>query len=801
MALAALFLILVSEGTVYYVDADGGDDANPGTVDAPWKSVAKVNASQHLLRPGDRVLFRRGRVFPGPLLVETSGSPELPITYGSYGDGSKPELTGFATPGPWKPAGTGLWEAPCATPVHVLTVDGIARAMGRTPNSGYLTVDSHVGKTSITDADLPPGDWIGAEVVIRKYRWVIDRNRVTGQSGRTLSYASASVYEAVNGHGYFLQNHPRTLDAFGEWFFDPAARTLRLFCGEQNPAVLQVRVGAVNTLIAAATRHDLVFSDLRLTGANQAAINLDSSTRITVRGCDVRWSGVNAVQGVRAQRLTLEDCTIEDTNNDAILLQDGVSHCVVRRVAIRNTGMIPGMGGSGDGTYNAITMAGGSDNLIEAFTITNTGYIPVHFGGSRITIQNGVIDGYASVKDDSGGIYTWTGATDRTKYADRRILNNLILNSRGATDGAVGTPKGFGIYLDDAASEVEVRGNTVARTSAGIFLHNAHHCRITGNTFFDNDVQLLIAHDDIAPEAEAAIRGVTFTGNTLISRTPGQLVMSATSKTDDFAQFGTFDRNVYARPADPALIVEQGVKDALPQAYDLEGRRAVTGLDAGTVPAAVTIAPYAIRALGPDLVPGGDFHKPLKNVSTWSKAKNSELAWSEGPLDGGCLQHRCKAPTATGQTSLLMVPAGALAAGKRYLLRFTILGSADHGSVHVRLRDIDRPWGYLTDPQTVKVDRTRRECEVLFTSASDRPGSQIEWSFNDRDGNFWLDNVRLQEATVQDADPGLFRLETNPTDLPRTVRLEGAWVDVAGKSTAGSLTLPPRGSLVLLRKD
>ena len=51
-------------------------------------------------------------------------------------------------------------------------------------------------------------------------------------------------------------------------------------------------------------------------------------------------------------------------------------------------------------------------------------------------------------------------------------------------------------------------------------------------------------------------------------------ILSASSVTDDLSKFGTFERNVYARPADQTLIVEHSVKGGLPQAYDLEGRRA-----------------------------------------------------------------------------------------------------------------------------------------------------------------------------------------------------------------------------------
>jgi len=84
-------------GNVYYVDSVGGTDSNPGTSEgAPWKSVAKVNAAA--LAPGDSVLFKAGRVWRETLVLSYSGTAGAPITFGSYGQGSRPILTGSRAP-------------------------------------------------------------------------------------------------------------------------------------------------------------------------------------------------------------------------------------------------------------------------------------------------------------------------------------------------------------------------------------------------------------------------------------------------------------------------------------------------------------------------------------------------------------------------------------------------------------------------------------------------------------------------------------------------------------------------------
>lgn len=78
--------------TSYYVSSTTGDDNNPGTKDAPWKSLEKISAA--FLFPGDTVLFLRGDTIKGHFVVNGSGSEEEPILITSYGEGEKPIISG-----------------------------------------------------------------------------------------------------------------------------------------------------------------------------------------------------------------------------------------------------------------------------------------------------------------------------------------------------------------------------------------------------------------------------------------------------------------------------------------------------------------------------------------------------------------------------------------------------------------------------------------------------------------------------------------------------------------------------------
>lgn len=77
----------------FYLDASTGDDSYDGaTPETAWQSMGRLETES--FGPGDRILFRRGEVFRGRFTLNGSGTPNLPLMIGAYGDGPKPHLAG-----------------------------------------------------------------------------------------------------------------------------------------------------------------------------------------------------------------------------------------------------------------------------------------------------------------------------------------------------------------------------------------------------------------------------------------------------------------------------------------------------------------------------------------------------------------------------------------------------------------------------------------------------------------------------------------------------------------------------------
>ena len=138
---------------IFHVDATSGDDHNDGlSPEKPWRTLVQVNAAP--LRPGDKVLFKRGEMWRGQL-VPQSGAPDAPITYGAYGEGEKPVLLGSVSrndPQDWQHEGNNIWATmkPAFTELKPLNAFAAAHWAVHSESGGQV-------KTTRLESDPPGG--------------------------------------------------------------------------------------------------------------------------------------------------------------------------------------------------------------------------------------------------------------------------------------------------------------------------------------------------------------------------------------------------------------------------------------------------------------------------------------------------------------------------------------------------------------------------------------------------------------------------------------------------------------------
>ncbi len=817
MLLLCLILLHNAKATNYYFSEAGNDNRtfqeaqNPVT---PWRTLAKLNAVFSSINPGDTIFFKRGDVFEGSLNILSSGNSNSPIVLAAYGSGAKPVISGFTAVAGWSPTGLNIWEAQVssAAQVNILLLNNTPQAIGRYPNAsaangGYLKYESYSGSQSITDLQLGPApNWTGGEVVIRKNRWVLDRNKITQHNGNSIFYTSESGYHGSVNYGYFIQNHPQALDQTGEWYYKAGEGKLGIYLASGQPSSHSIKAATVDKLVMINNQSHIVLKDLCFSGSNVAAIEVRDAQHITVDGCSILHSGTNAVSVASTSYFTLQQTEVENTNNIALDVQNSYN-TLIKNNSIRNTGIWPGMGMGNSGSYEAVMIAG-NNNTAEGNNIDSTGYIPITFSGNNVTIKNNLIRDFAFVKDDGGGIYTWNNGANAPVHNNRKIISNIVLNGIGAGEGTDNPSARFahGIYMDDNTDHVEIRGNTVSGCAQfGIFIHNAQDIVLKNNTSFNNFKQLVMEHDNIAPGSP--VSNIVSIGNILFSKNDNQMIADYKTVSNDLADFGLFDSNYYCRPVDDQFMVYSAYQNNgtyYGSMHDLDGWKAAFGKDMASQQTPVLIPTYRVNHYtGANQFANGNFTSNINGLYAYSPANNCAPAWSStSPLDGGALKVSFSPLTGNANAASVILDAGGVSGNKAYVLKFSMAGGDVNKNVEVFLRQSGSPYADLSQRKLRRISGGRSEIEYLFIPAASEASASIVFDVSEQSNPLYFDNIQLREANITSINPAdSIRFEYNGTFFPRTVPLNGTYVDARNSLYNSSITLQPFTSAVLIRKN
>lgn len=555
----------------YFISATGNDN-NAGTITAPFFTL---NKAWSVVKAGD-FIYLRGGVYTytskqsltgkngtasnlikvsayadeTPIITFGAATPGITIT-GNYISFKGIQITGLTTLSSWTNQGNGIYSktVSCESATNMVTINGVNTPMGRYPKTGWLTIDSHIGTTSLTDAAMPiASNLAGGEIVVRRYNWVTDRCKISNQSGSTLTYApytGGTTSEPKDGARYFIQNHMSTLTQLGDWYYN--GTTFYMYFGTNNPTSYTIKISTVNVPMDVFNCNYLTFDNMTFEGGNLASFNSTLSDYVTVQNCTIKNSGKNGIMtgvwGGTSDYLKVTGCLIDNTNNCAISLERENAYATVSNNTISNTGVLPGMGSKDamPGVFCAINSYLSNYCTVEYNKITNTGYVPISVGDKGTIIRNNFIDTYCTSKDDGGGIYMYGG--DAT--IKREIKNNIILNGIGNGLGSAN-----GIYMDDKTNNVEVSGNTIATCNhSGIYIHNSQSVYVHDNTIYDAAIFLLnLVHDNNS--STSPLRNTIVTNNILFSKTISQTTLqyATLANPSDISLFGSINNNFYCSP-------------------------------------------------------------------------------------------------------------------------------------------------------------------------------------------------------------------------------------------------------------
>jgi parallel beta-helix repeat protein len=780
LLLAALLSVSVAaSGATYYVSSVSGNDSYTATQAqnqaTPWKTLSKVNSFFSSLNPGDQVLLQAGSVFTGPLLATKSGTASQLITISIYGTGAAPIINGFTSLTGWVSVGGNVWQAPCTgcgLRVNMVDIAGSSQPMGRYPNTGaadggYLQVQSFNGTTSFTDSHLGATNWTGADLVIRKNNWVIERDAILSQSGTTINYQTGSVFTPTVKFGYFIQNSLKTLDQNGEWYYDPVAGKMNLY-STTNPSGTSIQASKIDTLAKFYFANYIKLNGIVFMGANKVGISFYNSSTVTVTNCKVLFSGVDGIDGLYSNNLNIDYCTVDYSNSDGIYLNG--SQNMVQDSKVQRTGTFPGMGNALD-SYQAISVLGGYNTVLHN-VVDTTGYTAINFMGNNNTIQNNLVDYFCYVKDDGGGIYTWSGDLAPTASKNTGwVTSNIVVHGVTAPAGTDSITQGIahGVYLDENTTECYVTGNTVSHCSAGVFFQDTRNIAVQNNTLYDNAGQIVIRH--------AATTGV-FAGNDVSNNfavsnvdTENVIVISSVGPSSAIPSFAYMHNNHYAQVLSSANFCHVSMSNINTTA-NFGAWQATYGQDiVYSLLLPLNFLPYTINSLiGSDLYTKGTITLPFLNAVTGTRVVAPTVV---GPLD----------------------------ASTWYATSFTIASPDNVHTMLVFLEQVTLPYPQLTQVIPVAMTTPSITRTLAFQTTAATASGGLVFQVQNSDPRISVSNITLYRANVTTNNPDQNVIfQYNASKAAVSLTLSGTYQDAGGTVYTGTVQIPAYGSLLLFKK-
>ena len=602
----------------------------------------------------------------------------------------------------------------------------------------------------------------------------------------------------TDGWACYVQNHPATLDQPGEWAYNPINKTIYLYADGLNPAQQHITATAADRAIDITDASYITIQNLHIAQARASNLYASNVSNLTLTQTDFTEAGEDGITIIGAGTSILVDsCSIANCNNNGFFI-DAYQDFVFKNSTIRHIGVVPGRGKSGDGQFTGFMSRATQRTLIENNTIDSVGYVALTVANNSIIRKNQIAN-FCLVKSDGGGIYLFNG--NLAPIHDIRIESNIIQRGIGTYGGLSGTTLGgaHGIFLDDCVENVDIIDNTVFNCNGfGVLMHAVSHVNLFRNTCYNNSIGQLVLYNYNAP---CLPRNNTLNENILVSKTAPQSVVGYVSGNDDLVKFGVMDHNYYARPFKDLSTVRAVYSYNMVDSLNLQQWQSQYGKDLTSRQSPLTYKEYTVKNLSSTSRIQNTFDKTTDGWETWSPNGNSKLTWINSPLlDQGSLQLEVTAVSKQRDSPpLLFRSIPAVTKTQTYLLRFDAASPVNKKMV-VYIRQRGGPYHDLTSRYEFMTTPVRQSYEFALTVSANEADPLLSFQLRDESQPVWFDNIRLQEATVEPANPDSYlKIIYNPTQHDSVAVLDKPYRDVKNHYYARQVVLKPFTSVVLLR--
>ncbi|MFZ1529843.1 MAG: right-handed parallel beta-helix repeat-containing protein [Ferruginibacter sp.] len=795
---------LTVQATDYYFSTTGNDNNTGISESSPFRSLAK--ASTLFLSPGDRLLFKRGEIFRGELLMFSSGTALNPVSIASYGPGADAVISGSEYINNWEAVGNGIYRAACPVYPQLVFYNGQAQKLARYPNSGFLFTDGANANNGFSDAALPnTGNFYeGAGVHIRTARYLYEERTIAVQVNSYLGFNTPTAANIVAGAGYYLSGKLSFVDTATEYFYDAQSQLLYLKTADgQAPPNNTVEAARYDNGIKLESSANVAISNIKINHQQKNGISIYGAptSGLTVDNCSFENIYLYAITGSNKANVTISNSRFYDVHCEALYF-GGFTNVSINDNIFKRIGMLAGRATDNKIAYKCIDM-NGSSGSIRNNILDSIGYNGIQYYQNTLVEKNRV-QRFCMTTDDGAGINAYGTTNGIRNGTGCTVRYNIVSDATGNAESYPFRPDPFvnGIGMDDNSGNTTIEYNTIFNVvGRGISIHNSIANQVRNNTVFNcNNGSLVYEHDEFG----GMLTGNVTSGNILYNIHENETALKVQNwhYSETGLNFSSFSNNYYINPyyEMPIYTAEYGNTAGgsyglIQNEYTVRGWRSLK--DAGAKETPAKLQQYAVTSyLSNNLVTNGSFDNNISGWECWATNNSCATSWeSSSLLDGGSIKLNSPFQYFGFLVNNQPFP---LQQGKNYLLSYSVVGDANRINaitVHDRISNAQ-----LTTRAKKEVASTRLDQKLLFTpNASSSAGMLTFYLGDEFIPSYSLDNINVQEVATVAVDPltqNLFYVNTSHAD--QTVSLAGNYIDVDGNPVSGSIVLQPFTSKVLI---